>query len=142
MLGFVSRSMHVDGPRRPSTEDELLLRLVASFSIECDGQPIYSEPEFPVVELASALHAWLQTPERARGDFRFESMDAAERDLVWIRGGADGWHAGSVRQTRSLAKAIALGEIEFAVRRYIRDVTAQARELGCDVTRVIARSGS
>ena len=139
VLGFFSRSIHVDGRDHPSTDDELLLRIVAILSIECDGEAIYSEPEFPVVELASALNAWLSIPERTRPDFSFESMEAAERGLVWIRSGADGWRVGSARQLRGMTKAVSLGEVDFAIRRYLRDVASQAKGLGCDVTRVIER---
>jgi hypothetical protein len=89
VLALLSTGPHVDGPP-PSTDDQLLLRIVATLSVERAEGTDYSEPEFPIVELAHALQAWLRTPQYARPDSGFVSREAEKRDLVRIRKSADG----------------------------------------------------
>jgi hypothetical protein len=71
-----------------------LLRISADFRITIGGRVWFSEPDFPVVELAVAAQGWLQSG----GDFEFATMEAAETPFLWIRGTAEGCELGAVWQ--------------------------------------------
>lgn len=48
-LGFANLRLERSDPR---DRFDLLLGVVADFSLEMGNQPLYSEPDFPVVELS------------------------------------------------------------------------------------------
>ena len=69
---------------RSSVEDphetwQLLLRIGAKFSVSIDGRTLYSEEDFPVVELASYSESWMGGDQ---SDFLFLSMESDESPLL------------------------------------------------------------
>jgi hypothetical protein len=76
MLSFTGLRSTVDDPKEPW---QLLLRVVADFSLTIDGRPFYEESDFPVVEFASQVGKWLH---RDNHDFLYVSMESAEDPLL------------------------------------------------------------
>lgn len=58
---------------------QLLLRVVANFTISINARQFYAEEEFPVVEFASQAAEWLRDD---RGDLLYASMESEEKPLI------------------------------------------------------------
>lgn len=65
---------------------QLLLGVVADFSIRLDGKTFYEELDFTVVEFAASAMKWL----RKGGDFEFTSMESELSPLLAFYRRADG----------------------------------------------------
>lgn len=65
---------------------QLLLGIVADFSIRINGQTFYEEFEFTVVEFAASAMKWL----RNSGDFEFTSMESESSPLLAFYRRSDG----------------------------------------------------
>jgi hypothetical protein len=89
--------LHRERPVRRD-RDEVLLGLVADFSITIGDRLLYREVDFPVVELAAGLLRWLDQRPKPGDDFEWESMETAEPGCVWIRSAGEGWRIGSIHQ--------------------------------------------
>src|SRR5467141_4146201 len=75
-----------------------LLNIQADLRIAVGGREWFSQPMFPVVELAAAADRWLSRG----GDFVFESMEAEESPFLWVRDVAvAAWSARPGRCSRS-----------------------------------------
>ncbi|MFD8596648.1 hypothetical protein ACFV1L_16765 [Kitasatospora sp. NPDC059646] len=74
----------------------LLLDVEADLSVDDDGRTVWSEPAFPVAELARELALRLRLPAEERTDFAFDSMTYDVPGAVRIAATGDGWRVGSV----------------------------------------------
>jgi hypothetical protein len=90
----------------------LLLRVVAELKIFASGTGVYTEPEFPVVELAQQLRTWLS--ELDPDDFEYTTLEAEEAPFIWFRSGADGWSVGAAFQQQKDSGGHTLVEIRTA----------------------------
>jgi hypothetical protein len=63
----------------PNASWQLLLRVVADFSVVIEGRQFYTESDFPVIEFASHAAKWLRGGGR---DFLYVSMESAEEPLL------------------------------------------------------------
>ena len=62
------------------TDGSILLAFEANLRIEIDDRVWFEEPDFPVLELAVAIHAW----RRSGGSLHFDSMEASESPFLTI----------------------------------------------------------
>jgi hypothetical protein len=76
MFSFDRLRSTVDDPQAPW---QLLLRVVADFSVLFDGKEFYRETEFPIVEFASQAAEWLRDVE---SDLLYVSMESEEQPLL------------------------------------------------------------
>lgn len=119
---------------RPQDLPDVLIRTTADFELRVDGELIYGEPDFPVVELAGALTAWARRPAASRPDFEFDSMSTPEPGWVWLRRERGGWRVGSINQLRSSLEVWSESEVESAIRAFTVHLVECARTgLGIDV---------
>jgi hypothetical protein len=118
---------------------DLLLGVEATFAIAVGGRLIYTEPSFPIVELRAALEDWLTSGPHV--DFEFESMEADEPDLVWIRRQlSGGWRAGSAFQDDIAPDELTWAEVSSGCRDFIDAVDRWVRtNLNVEVADVLAR---
>ncbi|MFC1436667.1 hypothetical protein ABUW04_00215 [Streptacidiphilus sp. N1-10] len=71
----------------------------ADLAISDNSRTVWSEDQFPVAELASALSLWLRLPDGERGNFTFDSMSYDVPGAVHITATDEGWRVGSVFAT-------------------------------------------
>jgi hypothetical protein len=116
---------------------ELLLRITAKLEISADGATIYAEPDFPVVELAYHLQAWVKAGEKERPDFVLDSMESDEIGLVRIVKRDRGWSIGSCHEQFE-PSIMSLSEIDEAVISFVNEVRRRCNdELGTDLRDVL-----
>jgi hypothetical protein len=107
-----------------------LLRINADFKITIGGRVWFSEPDFPVVELAVAAQKWLLRG----GDFEFETMEAAEAPFLWVRGTADGCELGAVWQAFVVDAPLPCDSLQAEFARFVTAVDQRVRdELNIDI---------
>jgi len=76
MFSFARVTSTVDDEQEPW---QLLLRIVADFSVSLEGREFFAESEFTVVEFASVASEWLRHGD---GSLLFTSMESEERPLL------------------------------------------------------------
>ena len=131
MISFDFGELHVDG--RPSKEPyDILLKVVATFSLRIGDASLFSEEEFPVVELAVDLRRWLKQGDES--EFRFESLDY-EQPLFWFKPEEGGWRVESAWQKGPVHRLVSLGELKSAATSYVDRLKMEVKEkLSIDVT--------
>ena len=119
----------------PTERHELLLRVVAVFLISQDGRELFTEVEFPVVELAYQLWRWQHSRDSARNSFSYESMESEDR-LLWFSPDSDGWTIGS--GNTPIAFHLDMAQIQNASERFIERVLSEIpKKLGVSVKEVV-----
>lgn len=68
---------------------DYLIAVDADLRITEGDRAIYEEPDFPVVELARSLAAWLR--EGHRTNFQFTSLSSDEPGIVTVSREGEGW---------------------------------------------------
>jgi hypothetical protein len=134
MIELRLSELHAERPELSHPADAFI-GVTARFEITADGTAVYSEDEFPVIELAAELGDWLRSGLDASRDFEFDSMSTPEAGWVWIRHTGSGWRVGSLHQDRPDTTVRGDSEIRTAVERFIEAVKESAvGDLGLDVT--------
>ena len=132
-LRFKSYALSSEAPS-PTDLPDLLVRTTAEFELSIDDEPLYEEPDFPVVELAAALVGWLRSPPATRPDFEFDSMSTPEPGWVWIRRATDGWTVGSLHQSRPSFTVCSDEEVDAAIEAFVGELVSSAcYQLGVDL---------
>jgi len=124
-----SLAFQFDSLERDGALDEywqLLLHVVADFSILIDSKVLYCEHQFCVVEFAVALSKWLNRAHQTGEDFIYTSMESEDVGLVWIKSNDPGWCVGSVYQEYEEANIFDLGEIMNAAEKFLGQLEAEA----------------
>lgn len=111
----------------PESLPDLLIRTTADFELRLDGELLYGEADFPVIELAAALARWADLPAGSRPDFEFDSMSTPEPGWVWLRRVRDGWRVGSINQRRSILVAWSESEVQAEIEAFTTRVVGCAR---------------
>jgi hypothetical protein len=113
---------------------DVLLGVVADFSVEIRGRRLMHETMFPVVELAAALKRWITDLDSGSDhEFSYESMEAEGPLLQFVQHNS-GWKVQSPLQTFSFEHVLTVEEIETAAKRFIEEVRRATRsELKLDV---------
>jgi hypothetical protein len=117
---FRLSNLRRDGARNESWQ--ILLRVVADFSILIDSKCLYSEREFCVAEFALAISRWLDRVGKSGEEFMYESMEAEEVGLVWIKPYDSGWHVGSVHQEYAEMNVFNLEEIRRPAEEFLNQL--------------------
>lgn len=132
MIEFLFTDLRAEGP--PASLADALVRVTADIAIVVDGGVVYSEVDFPVVELAAALVRWCELPACGRVDFEFDSMSTPEPGWVWIRREDTGWRVGSLHEEYPEMLEFTTNQVRDAVRRFAARLVATGRDsLGVDL---------
>ena len=126
-LVFRFERLHPELPMQRDLAD-ILLRLVADFSIVVDDRLLYREPGFPVVELACSFLGWLKHEPQPGDDFEFDSMDIEEPGWVWFRSVGQGWRVGSIHQEYPESRVFSRAELQDAITDFIDRLVVAARQ--------------
>jgi hypothetical protein len=118
---------------------DLLLGVIANFSITANDDLLYIEQQFPIVELRAQLDAWMSNGFHSFQDFAFYSMESDEEGLVWFRyQSSDQWRVGSVHQEYIEVDTLSSADVGTTVEKYMIDVDSViASELGIDVMKFL-----
>lgn len=139
-LAFATLGVEPPGLQRL---DDALLNVVATFRLEADGRTLYSEVDFPIVELAADLRRWAAFPMHARSDFDFESLESEEVGLVRFHRVGSMWAVGSVLQHNPSPAVHSDIDVEQACREFIAAVEQACRdELELDLAQLWAKLDS
>ncbi|MFI9275274.1 hypothetical protein ACIGXM_31865 [Kitasatospora sp. NPDC052896] len=111
---------------------ELLVNIEADLTISDSEQVVYSEPLFPVAELAMELAAWICGPGGELSDFAFESMSFEEVGSVRIVAGQEGWRVGSVFEPDTWTGPIDRAALVTEIGRFFANVRASVAAAGID----------
>jgi len=107
-----------------------LLNIQADLRIAVGGREWFSQPMFPVVELAAAADRWLSRG----GDFVFESMEAEESPFLWVRDVAGGCVVGAAWQVFEERRPLSCEQVRKAWAHFVNQVVEEVRvRLGVDV---------
>jgi hypothetical protein len=104
-----------------------LIRITADLEILDDRRIVYSEPDFPVVELVAALVHWSMEPDPQ--DFEFDSMSTPEPGWVWVRRSEVGWRVGSTPQEGEASRDVAHSELVAAVSEFRSRLVSSAKDV-------------
>lgn len=124
-----------DSDLRGDTLADYLIAIDADFEILDGDRIIYSEPMFPVVELARSLSSWIVMGER--GNFAFDSLSSDESGLVTITRGGAGWHFSSMLTPELVSSEVDMSEVEACIQEFIHHVAADLGERGHDADRLL-----
>lgn len=133
MIEFRFADLRAEG--LPASLADALVRVTADLAVVVDGRVVYSEADFPVVELAAALVRWCGLPACGRVDFEFDSMSTPKPGWVWIRREGCGWRVGSLHEEYPEMLEFTTEQISEAVRRFTTQLVATGRDsLGVDLS--------
>lgn len=127
MIRLEFRDLHTDPPNL-SGESEAILGVVGTFELRVRDKLVYAEVDFPLVEFARACNLWLKEARVSEEDFEFESMEATEPGLVWMRREGDGWRIGSILQEYPEMTIFSINQIEAAIVDFSKRLMRDARE--------------
>lgn len=125
MIRFEFSNLHTDPPVLSHPHDAVL-GVVGNFVIVVRDKILYSEVDFPLVEFARELKAWLERVGEKQHDFEYDSAEAAEPGLVWVRQEESGWRIGSIAQEYPEMTTFSIPDIRSA-----HDDFANHLEEGC-----------
>ena len=109
---------------------EKLLNIQADLRITVGGREWFSQPMFPVVELAAAADRWVSRG----GDFVFETTEAEESPFMWVRDEAGGCMVGAAWQVFEERRPLSCEQVRDAWAGFVDHVVEDVRvRLGVDV---------
>ena len=108
----------------------MLVSVAGDLELFDDDRLVWSEPGFPVVELARALAAWIEL--HGSGDFALDSMSYEEVGALTIRNVGDGWVFGSVFEPATESTPVPFAEVERCTRAFVHQVAADLVACGLD----------
>ncbi len=108
--------VRVDDNHVPKLEFEKLLRVVGTFSIEIDRSELLREAEFPFVEFATQLSAWLASG--CVSGFDYVSMESDDRSLVYFRPQDSRWEVRAMLGQRGKLGVVSADELRDAVSKF------------------------
>ncbi len=114
----------------PVTQADLLVRVDSELEVFDDDRLLWSEPGFPVAELARTLAAWIEQGERS--DFAFDSMSYEEVGTLTIRDVGERWVFGSVFEASTESRPVPWAEVERCCTSFVDHVAADLVACGID----------
>lgn len=113
----------------------LLRDVVGDLTIVVDNHILFSESEFPILELATTLARWLANSPASGRPFRFSSMDAEESPLIEFIPGRGGWFFRSAWQGGDQKEPLTRTGLVAGAEAYVMAArTRLLEELGLDVS--------
>jgi hypothetical protein len=125
-LGFEFQLAPADGPLQDQWQR--LLNVVADFQLVVDHQVLWSEANFPVIELAWQLSTWLAESPKTLGPFSYDSLESEVPGLVCFEPSASGWSVASAYQARPSLARFSMEELCEAAREFIERVRASVQQ--------------
>ena len=107
---------------------ERLLNVVADFQLVVDHEILYSEAQFPVVEFASQLSAWLANSPSGLKPFSYDSLESDELGLVRFEPQADAWRVAAAHQARPSSARFSTAELCEACHRFLDQVRSAVQQ--------------
>jgi len=115
---------------RGSTIADYLVNIEAFFEVVDGREVIYSEPYFPVVELARELAHWLPLGESRAPDFHLSSLSFEDPGAVMILRGESGWRVGSMFTPEVKSAPIPWDRLAVCIGDFISDARRDVLGLG------------
>jgi hypothetical protein len=140
-LRFSFTDLHPDAPDLPGDLDWLLRFVAGTFEARVDGELLFDEVDFPVLELARVLEAWIARDMPEGRDLDYELTGGAPRTLT-IQRTPGGWRIDSVHRPRKKPEPAPLTdeEVRSGVRSFIDDLARETlREYDYDVRALLRR---
>lgn len=113
-----------------STIVDYLVNIEAFFEVVDGREVIYSEPYFPVAELARELVCWLPLGESRAPDFRFSSLSFEDPGAVMMLRRESGWTVGSMFTPEVKSSPISWSGLTACAGDFISDVRRDVLGLG------------
>lgn len=115
---------------RGSTVADYLVDIEAFFEVVDGREVIYSEPYFPVAELARELARWMPLGESRAPDFHFSSLSFEDPGAVMIIRGEAGWTVGSMFTPEVKSAPVPWDGLTACIADFISDVRRDVLGLG------------
>ncbi|MEU3901295.1 hypothetical protein [Streptomyces sp. NPDC045251] len=115
---------------RGSTVADYLVNIEATFEVVDGREVIYSEPFFPVAELARELARWVSLGEVRAPDFFFSSLSFEESGAVRILRSQSGWTVGSMFTPEAKTAPVSWNGLAACIDEFIATVRRDVIELG------------
>ena len=123
-------------PGKPPPDDRFL-GIQAHLRIVLQGREWFSEPMFPIVELAAAVSSWL----KRGGELNFETMEASESPFLQIRPTGEVCTLYAAWQKFEMGDSLSLLAVRGEMARFVSEVVRLAKEqLQLDVSDLVAIS--
>jgi hypothetical protein len=135
-MRIIFDALRLDRPALKSRWD-VLLGVVADFSIVIGERLLLHEEMFPILELARALKHWSDDCDGGViRDFSYQSMESAEGPLLEFVQRDNGWSVRSPHLEYSEERVLTFDEVRDAARQFVEDAQrAAATQLGLEVDR-------
>jgi hypothetical protein len=115
---------------RGRTEADVFVNVEAELQIVDDHRKIYSESEFPVVELAVALRTWKSAAGGVRSPFEFRSLSLEYRWVVRLLPIDAGWRVVADENGEFVTgSACSLAEVDVAIDNFAHSLRAKCVDL-------------
>lgn len=115
---------------RGATVADYLVNIEALFEVVDGRKVIYSEPYFPVAELARELARWLPLGESPAPDFYFTSLSFEDPGAVMILRGEAGWTVGTMFTPEVKSSPLPWDGLATCIGGFISDVRRDVLGLG------------
>jgi hypothetical protein len=113
-----------------------MVRLTAPFSLRAEGAEIIRDDDFPVVELAAQLGAWLTTG--AQDEFRYRSLESDDEDILrFVRRGGEFVVSSSWAPSEGVRSNAE--DLQLAVSAFVLSIAEAARRNGVDLTEIATK---
>jgi hypothetical protein len=127
--------LHLERLSSPPPYDRLL-GINSKFRIVVQEREWLTEPNFPVVELAAAVAAWI----RRGGDFVFETIEANESPFLAVHREGSNCRIEAAWQAFPIDVALPFDKVQAAFAQFARSVAASTKEqLDIDVDDLLNR---
>jgi hypothetical protein len=140
-LCFRFADLHPDAPELREDLDWLLRFVARRFEIRVRDELLYEEVEFPVLELAQVLDAWMATDMAERHDLEYE-VTGGENGTLLLRSTASGWLVDSAYRspTTPVPALITDDELRHAISSFIEELHRETgRDYDLDVRALLTR---
>lgn len=140
LVEFTYRDLHAEAPLLRDDLDAIYSIVAGEFQLLVGGKPLYRESEFPLVELAQALDAWLRDGLAQRRAFSFSPTGYAEPGALRLQPRSGNWMIDSSRrEAGSTPQEIQTGHLKRAFGRFLGEVSADCATLGVDLEGLLQR---
>ena len=119
-LGLWFQLTPPDGPL--DSDWDRLLNVVADFRLVVGNRILFSEANFPIIELAKQLDRWLASVAQSPSAFVYSSLESNVAGIIRIAPGVQGWHISSAFAEFADSTPFSLAEIVAAARSYVTEV--------------------
>ncbi|WP_049797282.1 hypothetical protein [Kribbella flavida] len=117
---------------------DYLVNIEADFEIIDGRQEVYSEPSFPVAELARELARWAAPGGSPPSPFQFSSLSFENPGAVTITPSSSGWVISSAFTPDRQSSPVSWAEVAACIHEFVDSVKVAVAQLGIDPERVLS----